>query len=370
MRQGEDVETLMEKRWRVFEDAFWKQESTQGRIKKPRIDFFLAHTLTAETGKEALLTELYARYKSFVRDQRFTSVEAELDALVAYAPTYRTLVAPDGNGPVEDLARQLRVFDVSTAYPLVFVIAASQEDDDEKTTLYRLISSYVIRRAICGLTAKAYNTTFARVAGHLRLNGVSRAAFASAFADTPGETVRFPTDEDFRASIASRAQYDVLPTMRLHYILSELEKASRDHFDEVVGLRDDLTIEHVLPNEWAEHWPLPDGTKASGDILVAADDLRREAIRKREILKHTLGNLTLLTPAGNPRLGNRPFTVPDDVVGISKREALRTSLLRMNQEIAAHTGWDEDKILDRARILASRAIALWPAPSGPSNSSE
>jgi hypothetical protein len=360
-RLEEDVDALMETRWSVFEDPFWKQEATQGRIKKPRIDFFLAHTLTAETGKEVLLTELYARYKSFVRDRKFASVDAELDALVAHAPTYRSLVTPVGSGALADLARQLSVFDVSTAYPLAFVIASSAADDDEKARLYRLVSSYVVRRALCGLTPKAFNNTFVRVAGHLRANGVSRDSFASAFVDNPGDTVRFPTDDELRIAIRTREQYEVIPTPRLRYILGELEKASRDAYDEALGLREDLTIEHVLPDKWAEHWPLPDGTKAPHDHIVAAEDPRHAPIGRRETLKNTLGNLTLLTMSGNPRLGNQPFTATDDVVGISKREALRTSLLKMNQEIAAHPAWDEEKIIARADLLAMRAIALWPA---------
>ena len=110
--------------------------------------------------------------------------------------------------------------------------------------------------------------------------------FAAAFADTPGETVRFPTDDELLAAILARMpQYDVMPTPRLRYILfSELEKASRDKFDETVALRDDLTIEHVLPNKWAEHWPSArwDGAKAPRDHVVSADDPRHGAIHKRE----------------------------------------------------------------------------------------
>jgi hypothetical protein len=359
IRREEDVDALMETRWSVFEDAFWKQEATQGRIKKPRIDFFLAHTLTAETGKEVLLTELYVHYKTFVRDRNFVSVDAELDALVRHAPTYRSLVAPAGSGALIDLAHQLNVFDVSTAYPLVFVIASSNADDDEKACLYRLVSSYVVRRALCGLTPKTYNTTFVRVAGHFRTNGVSRNTFALAFADSPGDTVRFPTNDELRTAICAREQYDVMPTPRLRYILGELEKASRDAYDEALGLREDLTIEHVLPGKWAEHWPLPDGTRAQ-DYVVAADDPRYAAIRRRETLKNTLGNLTLLTTSGNPSLGNLPFAADD--AAMSKREALRASLLKMNLEIAAHSEWNEEKIIARADILATRAIALWPSP--------
>jgi len=117
-----------------------------------------------------------------------------------------------------------------------------------------------------------------------------------------------------------------------------------------------------LPDEWAEYWPLPDGARAPHDRVVGVDDPRHPAISRREALKNSLGNLTLLTPSGNPRLGNKPFTTVDPVVKISKREALRTSLLKMNHEIAEHEEWDEETILRRATLLATRAVELWPAP--------
>ena len=97
------------------------------------------------------------------------------------------------------------------------------------------------------------------------------------------------------------------------------------------------------------------------DYVVTADDPRRPAITNRQVVKHTLGNLTLLTPSGNPRLGNLPFMTLDSAVGMSKREALRASLLKMNQEIAACADWNEQYISERAIRLSDRAICIWPS---------
>ena len=279
-----------------------------------------------------LLTELYARYKANVATQNFPSVDAELDSLVRHAPTYQMLASPTGSSPLARLARELIVFDVSTAYPLVFVMAQGAGDEAVEEELYALVASYVVRRALCGLTNKAYNNTFLRVAAHLRTHGVTRESFAAAFADASGESVKFPTDAEVLACIRTRGQYGSIPTPRLAHILAELERASRDKFDEMEGLRQDLTIEHVLPDKWMEHWPLPDGSSAPLDGIVSVDDPRYPAIASRQSAKHTLGNLTLLTPSGNPRLGNRPFAVADDVIGISKKEALKSSLLKLNHE--------------------------------------
>ncbi len=243
---------------------------TRGRIKKPRIDFFLSDTLAAETGREILLTELYARYKSFVAERKFPSVDAELETLLKHAPTYRTLIEPSGDTVLADLGRQLAVLDVSTAYPLIFMIEASNAPQDEKQALYRIIVSYVVRRLICGLTAKNYNNIFLRIAAQMRDDGVTLAIGEQAFSDVDGDTARFPDDSKFAEAIAWRRQYGSIQQQRLRYILSELELALRDRFDESVDLRNDLTIEHVLPEAWGTHWPLPDGTCAPADLVHRA----------------------------------------------------------------------------------------------------
>jgi hypothetical protein len=266
VRKGENLEALMDRRWSVFEDPFWKAPGTRGRISKPRIDFFLSDTLAAETGREILLTELYARYKRFVVERKFTSVDAELEILLKHAPTYRNLVEPSGDTALADLGRQLAVLDVSTAYPTVFVIEGSDAPQDEKDALYRLIVSYVVRRMICGLTAKNYNNIFLRIAGQMRDDGVTLANGKHAFASLDGDTARFPDDTEFAKEFTTRRQYNGnFQKRRLRHILSEIELALRDKFDESIDLRDDLTIEHVLPEAWGPHWPLPDGTYAPAD---------------------------------------------------------------------------------------------------------
>lgn len=355
VRQGENVEQLMTKRWGAFEEPFWKKAATQGRLKKPRIDFFLAHTLAAETGKEILLSELYARYKAFVADRQFQSVDAELQTLLQHAPTYRALAEPAENDALGVLARRLEVFDVSTAIPLVFVIAAGDAADEEKAALYELIASYVIRRALCGLTPKNYNNTFIRIAGRLSSRGVSRVELSAAFAESSRETVRFPDDDELTAAILRQPQYGRMLQPRLRLILTELEIASRDKFDEATGVSEGLSIEHVLPDQWTTHWPLLDGTVVPDDMKTGMTAAQLTQIDNREAVKHTLGNLTLLTQPANSEGKNFEFK--------RKCERLKTSLLAMNQDIASLDGWSEEEIRQRSEQLARLAVRLWPAPA-------
>jgi hypothetical protein len=251
------------------------------------------------------------------------------------------------------VGRELAVLDVTTAYPLVFVIQASDAPEDDKSGLYQLIVSYVVRRMLCGLTAKNYNKVFLRLGGQLRTDGVSLATGAAAFAALDGDTGRFPDNTELRSAISSRRQYGNIQQHRLRHILCQLEREARDKFDEANSLPDDLTIEHVLPDAWREHWPLPDGTQAAADLVTGMSESQLKLIAEREALKHTLGNLTLLTDARNPSLGNLDFA--------TKQVKLRKSLLKLNHEIAEMPNWTEERIRTRATRLSDLAIKVWPA---------
>lgn len=354
-RRGEDEADLMDNHWSVFEHEFWKKDQTQGRIRKPRIDFFLANVLAAETGQTVALGELFSEYKTFVASRHFTDTASELATFTRYVAPYRVLVEPQGDSALAQLARRLDVFDVSTAYPLVLLVADSQAEDAVKDRLYELISSYVIRRALCYLTPKSYNKTFVEVVGHLRSAGVSETAFAEFFAQRTGETVRFPSDEELTAAIRDRPQYAWMPKSRLRLVLEELEFASRGRFNVMGSLQAGLSIEHVMPQEWRSGWKLPSGQAAPLDSAQWVDDATRQEITARDAKIHTLANLTLLTPAANSSAGNASFE--------AKAARLKDSLLNMNIEILNTGHWDEAAMEARAAKLAALAMRLYPSPA-------
>ncbi|WP_423961076.1 DUF262 domain-containing protein [Bradyrhizobium sp.] len=354
-RNNENIEDLMDTGWAMFETPFWKERATQGRITKPRMDFFLANTLAAETGKETLLNELYAAYKRYSTDRKYPSVEAELQVLRKHAPTYRALVSSEP-GPLARLAYALEVFEMRTAYPLVFALNAATSDEHARQAVYRLIESYVVRRAICGLTPKNYNTTFLRLATIARESGGSLEALRIAFTEFSGSSNLFPSDQDLSQAFATKSAYEDIPRPRLRHIFRELEFESRDEYDEVEGLKPDLEIEHILPQTWYEHWPLPDGSNAPPDLIYGLSDEQRTMVERRKAVVHVLGNLTLLTKPANIEVLNYAFD-PE------KKARLHASLLRLNQDVAAESRWDEQAIVRRAQRLAELAIKVWPTPN-------
>jgi hypothetical protein len=241
---------------------------------------------------------------------------------------------------------------VATAYPLAFSIAVSDAEEDDKEQLYRLIYSYLVRRAVCGLTAKSLNKTFARVVSVMLAKGVSSRSFAHAFADQTGTAVRFPSDDEFQNAIASNPVYQwFLKKERLVDILWELELKARDKFTVPTGRPDFVSVEHVLPQSWEEHWPLTNGRKASNG--VADDEKMAVEINHRQMLLHTLGNLTLVTISGNSAASYYAFD--------KKKPWLKKSLLALNLVIAEREEWNEKEITRRANALAKMATKIWPA---------
>ena len=106
---------------------------------------------------------------------------------------------------------------------------------------------------------------------------------------------------------------------------------------------------------------MPDGTTpTSGQIMQALfvteeDETPIGRIVRRNRLKETIGNLTLLTQPLNSSVSNGPYQ--------TKREALKDhSLLVLNREITKSESWDEDAIVSRSRNLFDTAKSLWSLP--------
>src|SRR5690606_31722489 len=72
------------------------------------------------------------------------------------------------------------------------------------------------------------------------------------------DTARWPDDREWAEAWLSREQYKPARQPRLRYLLEAIEKAKRTKLSEEVQIKSTLTIEHVMPRSWQEHWPLPD----------------------------------------------------------------------------------------------------------------
>lgn len=358
----ENAEKLFAAHWKLFEDPFWSQDEKQGRYKKPRIEFFVANYIAGKIASEVNLTKLFSEYKAFIKKNPFASVSDELKEISRFGGLYFQLTNREGDSALAEFARRLLPWEVSTVFPLVLRLwDAPNVDENEKVGCLDILLSFIVRRGVCGLTTKNYNKFFLTIIAHLDKNGWSRSNFETYLLTQKSETGRMPRDDEFKRHWCSSPIYGELPSGRVRSILLELEMAKRSKFQETTAVSGHLTVEHMMPSSWGENWLMPDGTTPTSDekiqAMYAMEDTETPVGRivRRNRLKNTIGNLTILTQPLNSSVSNGPYE--------AKRKAIsEQSLLVLNNEITKNESWSEVEIEARSEDLFATAKTVWLMP--------
>jgi hypothetical protein len=171
--------------------------------------------------------------------------------------------------------------------------------------------------------------------------------------DLIAQISRWPTDDEFKTYLTTRSLYGHVAAKRLVMAFAAVEHSLYSAKVDLPHVPKTLSLEHVLPQDWEPHWPLPAGTDAAA------------AARRRQDRLHRLGNLTLTAAPLNAALSNAAWP--------TKRAALnKASKLLLNVELTEtyETAFDEDSIDERSELLANRLCRLWPGPGSWGNITE
>jgi hypothetical protein len=175
------------------------------------------------------------------------------------------------------------------------------------------------------------------------------------------ESGRFPQDAEFENAIATKPLYATLGSAKVRTLLSEIELAKRGKKQEDKSLPDTLTVEHILPQAWRPHWPMTGDLQPTevefnqAMIAVLEDNTLVGRIVRRNRLKQTLGNLTLVTQSFNSGVSNLAFDM-------KRKEFEDQSILMLTKDFVKKQKWDEDEIASRSKTLFEHARGLWIAP--------
>ena len=365
-RDGADAQALYDRKWRQFETPKWSERERRGRILKPRLEWMIHTTLQAEVGKEVDLQRLYADYKAYALNGGSPRSAAEqLTTLDRYAEHYLALISGSGSLPVSRFGRRIAPYETTTTHSLALLISTSQIGDADKAALFDTVVSYVVRRAVCGLTPKNYNNVFLGAVRHLSREGVSPGALRELFLSYQGEHSRWPSDAEFKNACQTAGLYfGRLDSAKMRWLLTELEgglrAGSRTEEPELPNLAN-LDIDHIMPRSWYEHWHMDDGATATSEAASHALLAEREGremspaqilIRKRESVISTLGNLTLLNLSVNRGAQNKGFSIKRDLL-------IRNTNLSLNVPLIALSDWDVEAIAERGARLADCALRLY-----------
>ena len=354
------IEDLYEKHWKKFDDDFWRKEVKQGRLTRPRSDLYIQHFLASKQTDDIPIKHLFAEYKNWIeRKTPYESVEAELATLSRQGDAFRRIIEPQQDDVIFPLVTFLDAFDIRTAYPLLLHLLEQELSDEEWRNISLSMESYLLRRAMCGLTTKNYNRTFLSLVKTLQKDGTSAERIAQALAGFKGESNEWPRDEQFRIAWHEGGVYRLLQHSRLLHLLKSLDATYFSAKCEAIVIDSPLTIEHLMPQNWIEHWPLPDGSKGLTYEQMEDRDPADPVViatKRRDSLIHSIGNLTILSEALNPAISNLGWAS-------KKPEIMKYSLLPINQLLHDQTEWTEGTIEQRSIALFKKAITLWPPPN-------
>ena len=228
--------------------------------------------------------------------------------------------------------KSFNAFQVTTVFPLMLSLYEDYKEGRLKKTEFiealRLIENYIVRRIFCVRSGtkharKVFLGLISDIGKSNYIENLKRALAGLTF------QARYYSDAEFKEHFCNSKVYN---QRGCHYLLYRLE--NYEHPQEQI-LLEDCTKERIMPQTMNDEWK---------------EELGENWAETHNKYLNTIGNLTLT--GSNSKLSNHSFK--------KKKEILRGSPLRLNQDIIQEKQWAETTIRDRANNLSEKALKIWP----------
>jgi hypothetical protein len=342
---GLNGDALYQRHWKGFDEQWWREEIRQGRLTRPRIDAYLNYWLTMRTGEEVSSSDVFPRFRRYSEDLAVDAVLADIERVGA---AYKTLEGPADRSRLGSFLYRLRVMEAGVFTPALLWLFDNRTAMGETGFIGTLeaIESYLIRRMICRMTTKDFNRVDIELVSQLKsaAPAEARSVVVTRLASESSPSRIWPDDHTVRQAVSELPLFQLLTRGRLRMLLEAIEDSLRGSKTEDPFVQRSLTIEHVMPQGWRAHWPLP-------------PDSSEDVPSTRDRLIHTMGNLTLVTNALNPALSNGAWAEKRPELEKHSVLKLKSKLLELGAE-----NWSERTIRARSDGLAESIIEIWPRP--------
>jgi hypothetical protein len=354
-----EVEKLYDDFWRPFDrdHDYWRATVGKGHAARARVDTFLQNWLTKETLEPVSSKHIYDRFlrlgeaRSKAHPDGSGVAKGLMGSIRTDATRFERIDRPAGNSRFDLFLDRLKSLDMIVFHPVIFELMDGLSEDAEALNRSAAhLESYLVRRMICGMQTRGYGTLSIKLLRALRENrGVDLAEIVKGQLLSLDGTDEWPSDEPFRREWTRRQFYGYFRRERVLMILRAIEHYYQTKSDKAEPLMtfdwSQVQIEHVMPQSWQQHWPLPGG--------ITAEDRKASA--------QGIGNLTLVSQALNPSMSNSAWAGSDQKPG--KRDALnKHAIMHMNRRLLDQfkEDWSEKTIATRAALLFEDAKAIWP----------
>ena len=336
---AEEVQEL----WPLHGD-WWKGNVRQGRRHEPRSEHFLYYWLISVTRQEITTGTVFDTFRKVLKDKFGGDPHVLAEKLRMGAVHYKRLMDSEAYPePCDSVLYRYRSLGIGALMPLL--LSFTLEEINDKDGPGGVIESLIMRRALARYATNGLNQlgrTLLQVSEGKRGTD-AREALVKCMNEQTAASRKWPSTDEIREGIRTRPVYSRSNTQFARMVLEAFELHLRPSFAEKFKGGEELTIEHVLPQLWMEHWP-----------LTSSDTERTD---RRNALMHTLGNLTLTTDKLNAAMSNQSWN--------EKRNRLGGhSTLMLNRELLRETGeaWTVESIDARAKRMADWAELIWPLP--------
>ena len=341
-----DEADAAERLWGMFEDEWWRESSSEGRLDRIQLDRLLNHWMMATTFENVAPNRVASEFRVYLGRVPETPIEHTAAKIRSAGSVYRNaLEFRDQDAHVRGALWRI-IGDLNTVaiMPLILYLKATRIPDHRYRRCIEILESYLVRRLLYGRITQGLTAFLIRMLERMNDNcppqhyEETMVEFLSSH--TEGN-VMWPNDRILRTSLVDNRLGGTVRRRKM--ILVQIERYMRREsgMAEELGSTGNLTIEHIMPRQWQTNWPLP-STASS------------EAGERREDKIHSLGNLTLTTNRLNISLSNGPWG--------EKRGTLNNhSTLFLNRDLLsnAHGDWDEHAIEERSSRLADKVLDIW-----------
>lgn len=331
--------------WPFDQDDWWDVKVGRGFQRRARIDLYLNHWLTLRNKAATRAYNEFRVFDRYARDEvnEGRGIQDVARDLGKIGRVYRELEEIQRNDIRRFLERR-KVMNVGAITPLLLWLLSNGLSDTIKTCL-RVLESFLVRRVVCGYSARGYGKLFVELIKMMDKEEEPDSILVSYLCDQTGGGRLWPNDAELLTCFETAPLYRWLTRGRLGMVLEGIEEERRTDKAEFQDVRGSWEIEHIMPQAWRDHYPL------SGDPAG-----REEAAEKRDRTVHTIGNLTLVSKNLNLGMSNAPWEK-------KKEDLARHAVLYLNKDIVTMPGpdvWDENKIASRAKQLHEAAVRVWP----------
>ena len=338
-----------------FETEFWEKEVSVGRYPMQRSSLFFNQWLIARVGEEISPRATFTRFKQYVEQVDLENGQKVADLLPLIrqqAEMYEawTTAASDGDrqlNRVELAVYRMKASESELLKPLLIWLhePGREVPGDVVDRVVSIVESWLVRRQLLRLSIGDMGRIVADIIRANERTPADRTGWQHR-----GASVAAQRDQHLLAGGCGDPRVRYGPSRcsaapRRH-VRECSSRPSRTHYRRATNQpqvpRRGYPIEHILPQKWAEHWPVHD---------TEAEEFRAEHV-------HRLGNLTLLTTSLNSKVSNGPWA--------TKREALQAhdTLLLNSRLLSTLDGtWDEAGIEARTEAMIDVLLATWPVPA-------